>query len=117
MPSNTSFTIDVSKMERAERLMKSGMMRTLVARAGFKIEGESKDIAPFEFGTLKGSIRTTVIDKGVEAEAQIGPTVHYAIHHEFGTVKMRARPYMRPSLKKVSPFFVEWIKVALKRLA
>lgn len=31
----------------------------------------------------------------------VGPATSYAIHHEFGTSKMEARPFMRPAAKKV----------------
>lgn len=31
----------------------------------------------------------------------IGPSVSYAVYHEFGTSKMEARPYMRPAAEKV----------------
>lgn len=31
----------------------------------------------------------------------VGPTVEYAVYHEFGTYKMAARPFMRPAMDKV----------------
>ncbi|WP_323190458.1 hypothetical protein [Halostella sp. PRR32] len=30
-----------------------------------------------------------------------GPSVEYAIHHEYGTSKMEARPFMRPAAERV----------------
>lgn len=31
----------------------------------------------------------------------VGPTTNYAVHHEFGTSKMEARPFMRPAAERV----------------
>ena len=31
----------------------------------------------------------------------VGPSVEYAVYHEFGTSKMEARPFMRPAAEKV----------------
>lgn len=31
----------------------------------------------------------------------VGPTTSYAVHHELGTSKMGARPFMRPAAEKV----------------
>ena len=31
----------------------------------------------------------------------VGPSVEYAVYHEFGTSKIEARPYMRPAAEKV----------------
>lgn len=33
----------------------------------------------------------------------IGPTTHYAVYGEFGTTRMRARPFAAPALKDVRP--------------
>lgn len=34
--------------------------------------------------------------------AHVGPSVHYAIYHEFGTHKMAARPYLAPAVETVA---------------
>ena len=31
-------------------------------------------------------------------EAEAGPGTHYAVYHEYGTEKMAARPFMRPTV-------------------
>ena len=47
---------------------------------------------------------------------RIGPTTEYAPFLEFGTVHMRARPFMIPALEGESPKFTEAIRQINKEL-
>ena len=47
-------------------------------------------------GTLRRSI-TIEVDKA-QLIAYVGTNVHYAIYLELGTIKMYARPFLRPAL-------------------
>lgn len=49
-------------------------------------------------GTLRNSIDITTLDQGFAAE--IGTGIEYARYLEFGTDRMRPRPFLRPSYKK-----------------
>ncbi len=76
-----------------------------VMKAAYDIEGQAKAIVPVDTGNLKNSIQTT--QEG-ELAAAVGPrAVEYAIYVEYGTVKMRAQPYMRPAAEKVRPAFIQ----------
>lgn len=48
-----------------------------------------------------------------EHSGVVRATVGHAVHTEFGTKKMAARPHMRPALEKVRPIIIE----ALERVA
>lgn len=50
-------------------------------------------------GTLRNSIHVTKIRALVR---QIGDGVEYGIHLEFGTVRMGARPFMRPMAQRLA---------------
>ena len=51
-----------------------------------------------------GATLNSVTDKRKDRlERAIGPTTEYAIYGEFGTTRMRARPFAAPALKDVQP--------------
>ena len=62
--------------------------------------GHSKDIVPYDTGTLHNSIQIINFAKS-EGDSIIGTwgsrDVNYAIFVEFGTIFMSAQPYLRPS--------------------
>lgn len=62
--------------------------------AGTHVEGEAKDRAPYDSGRLRDSI-THRVNGDV---AIVGTPVEYATYVEYGTVRMKAQPYMRPAL-------------------
>lgn len=58
------------------------------------VQGDAINRCPVDTGTLRASIATEVKDK----TATVGTNVHYAAYVEYGTVKMKAQPYLRPAL-------------------
>lgn len=87
-------------------------------------------------GRLKGSITWAVRDKGSNVSGaaragdkvsspsdsytvHVGTNVEYAPHHEYGTVKMGARPYLRPALQSmkgaIRQDFAKWVKEFMRR--
>lgn len=73
-----------------------------------EIANRAWSIAPYRTGALKASIRvdrrddrgrfTSAGNVGI-ASYEVSANTHYAGFVEFGTRKMRARPYMRPALR------------------
>lgn len=63
--------------------------------AGIIVEGQAKLLTPVDTGLLRSSINYQVQGK----TCKIGTNVHYAPHVEFGTVRMKAQPYLRPALQ------------------
>lgn len=68
-----------------------------VYKAGLKVEGDAKMLAPVDTGALRGSIQT---NQGAGISAAVTTSLEYAPHQEFGTSKMKAQPYLRPALNK-----------------
>lgn len=68
-----------------------------VYKAALKVEGDAKMIAPVDTGNLRRSITTS---QGNDISAAVSTTVEYAPYVEFGTSRMQAQPYLRPSLNK-----------------
>jgi HK97 gp10 family phage protein len=89
-----------------------GALTSLTEKAAVELVGRALDagvgaaqrLVPIDTGALQGSI-------GVVAEAAAtgdggaagayGTSVEYALHVEFGTSKMSAQPYLRPSVDAV----------------
>lgn len=63
-------------------------------------------------GLLRGTISHTRIAKH---QAITFSPMEYAPHLEYGTVKMGARPFLRPSLARVKPSFVIAVERAAQR--
>lgn len=79
-----------------------GQASAALRKTAFAIEADAKVLAPFEFGTLKGSISTTITGDGRfgAMSAEIGPTVEYGVYQELGTSIMAAQPYMGPAFDR-----------------
>jgi HK97 gp10 family phage protein len=96
---------------RAEQAIK-----TAVWEIGLEVEGQAVELAPIDLGRLKGSITTQMAERGSEVrapaeaedkigkpggalDAHVGTNVKYAEYQEYGTVRNRAQPYLRPALQ------------------
>ncbi len=78
-------------------------LKKALAAAGFVAEGRAKTIASEknirDTGFLIGSIQAAPpVLTANGGEVDVGVAAEYAIHHEFGTSKMAARPFMRPAI-------------------
>jgi len=61
---------------------------------GGMAESYAKQLCPVDTGNLRNSITHAQINETDEA---IGTNVEYAPYVELGTMKMQARPYLRPA--------------------
>ena len=118
------------------KAMDSAIEAALV-QAGGIIEGQAVALVPLDTGRLKGSITyRTKKDRSdqprVPARSQdvvstpsdkwtlyVGSNVKYAPYIEYGTVRSKARPYLRPALhlfkKEIVRDFSKWVQEHLKR--
>jgi HK97 gp10 family phage protein len=81
-----------------------------VALAGQKVEKDTKNITPVStqltrpggpHGDLRKSVKAGQVRRTSNgAEVSVGTNSEYAMYVEFGTTKMAAQPYLRPSLQK-----------------
>lgn len=88
--------------------IKNNLKNKLMTMSYF-VEAEAKRMCPVLTGNLRSSIHTifdeadlsayigTSRDKLIQVSG-IGTITFYAPYVEFGTYKMRARPYLRPAL-------------------
>lgn len=109
--------IDVSQVRRlAVDLGKVGARATLaasrvVAKTALQVEATAKSLAPVDTGALRNSIG---VDHDI-LRAEIGPTVAYAEHVEFGTARMAPQPYMGPALDRHTPDFIAALEAVAGR--
>lgn len=61
---------------------------------GGNAESYAKRLCPVDTGRLRNSITHAQLDERTEV---IGTNVSYGVFQELGTVKMRARPFLRPA--------------------
>lgn len=74
---------------------------------------ESTGIPGYMGGTLRNSITHKVVDD--EDAVYIGSNVEYAPYVEMGTVKMKARPFLKPAVENHTDYYKRIIENELKR--
>jgi hypothetical protein len=72
----------------------------IVNRLAYQVEVRAKQFAPFEFGALRNSGKTTPATEN-DPTAVIGFYVEYAAYQELGTYKMGAQPYLLPAVQTI----------------
>lgn len=80
--------------------------RPMISKSQMKQEGRSKRVSdpnaeagvPVQTGALQASIKKSVTMKSGNFIGRIWTSIKYAQYVEFGTSKMRARPFMRPAI-------------------
>lgn len=83
-----------------------------VGKAAFDIQKDAVKMAPYDTGTLAGSIQASVD----ETVGVVFTDVEYAGYQEFGTYKMAAHPFLRPAFDINAPKFVAAIQRMLASL-
>lgn len=63
--------------------------------AGLLVLRSAQQKCPVDTGNLRASLTKEVSDR--ELYAVVGTKVHYAPYVEYGTRKMRAKPYLKPA--------------------
>jgi HK97 gp10 family phage protein len=88
---------------------------SLVVRKTAKdVEARAKTRAPVDTGALKNSIQARPRDE-LTSEVVVGQ--EYGLYQEFGTVKMAARPFLRPAVEEVAPAFEAAVTQAIEEAA
>jgi len=75
-------------------------IHTALDEIGAKAESYAKSVVPVDTGRLRDSITHKVND--ADSSVEVGSDVHYASYVELGTSRMRAQPYLRPSIERHS---------------
>ena len=72
---------------------------------GLTAEKYAKEITPVDTGRLRNSITHNVDGK----EVYVGTNVEYAPHVEYGTIKQKAQPFLRPAATEHSQTYKQII--------
>lgn len=89
--------LDTAVLDRMTVQMKP-RARAIIEKYGLAVTGDAAMRAPFEFGALRNSITSESKMTG-DMTFTVSDGVTYGIYQEFGTSKMRARPFMRPAIE------------------
>lgn len=73
-----------------------------LTKLAVRVERRAKHLAPVDTGRLRASVTNELGRDGRGLVVRVGTNVHYAPHLEYGTVRMRARPFLRPALGSVT---------------
>jgi HK97 gp10 family phage protein len=120
-----SITIDTKEVDRLCKVL--GTNRDgIVRRMAFQIEGEAKQLAPYDTTAMRNSIYTetskesgfSVADSNSHSKnpkvttiqhpkpddgfANVGPSVDYAAFVELGTSRQQAQPFLVPAAESVA---------------
>lgn len=74
-----------------------------LTRIGFEAEGYAKKECPVDTGNLRNSITHEVVQS--EKAVYIGTNVEYAAYVELGTVRTKAKPYLKPAATEHSTVY------------
>ena len=113
-----SIKFKVSGVDRVVRTIakKGKQARTATNReldlSSKRIERMAKTKAPVDTGALKNSIFSA---KAGDLTYKVTAPQHYAIFVEKGTRKMRAQPYLRPSLDAERPKLISNLRKIYER--
>jgi len=89
------------------------ILNTAVLKAAKELLQEVVNNAPVgETGELSNSLRAVMTRKRDKNQvaAKVSTTVYYARFVEFGTVKMSAKPFMRPAFDKKEKELIDIVK-------
>lgn len=89
--------------------------RLEVKRGALNVQTKARRRAAVDTGRLRNSITHEVAEDGLSAV--VGTNVEYAPYVEFGTRRMRARPFLFPALEEEVPAFRSRLRSALARAA
>ena len=69
---------------------------------------------PVDTGRLRASITHQVTTNGTSGDMRVGTNVEYAPYVELGTFRMKARPFIKPSITEHKAHYVSVIKNRLQ---
>jgi HK97 gp10 family phage protein len=72
-------------------------LSALIRKTAHDIEIDAALAAPVDTGFLRKSIQTETVD---DLTSRVYVGAEYGVHVEYGTVRMRAQPFLRPALER-----------------
>lgn len=86
-------------------------LRTIVKNNGIQLTQGAQKRSPVDTGALRRSIRLSLENGNLKAVVKTN--VHYAKFVEYGTIRQKAQPFMRPSFRVQKAKFIRDIKNAI----
>lgn len=86
-------------------------LRTIVKNNGVQLVQGAQKRSPVDTGTLRRSIRLSLENNNLKAVVKTN--VPYAKFVEYGTIRQKAQPFMRPSLRVQKAKFVKAVQNAI----
>jgi HK97 gp10 family phage protein len=80
--------------------------KPILSKSARIVKKTAKKIAPFDTGDLVRGMRHEVFDD----HAIVYNKVEYAIYQEYGTYKMKGKPFLRPALRGNRNYIVKLFK-------
>lgn len=81
-----------------------------------KAQEKSKTLARVDTGFMQDNINVKVLESNRDrVVGEIRSEAEYSSYNEFGTYKMSAKPFIRPSVSASTPWFYSSVKQALKK--
>lgn len=115
MPLDVGFKLNLNPraMQEIKEALRKGFEIATIA-----VVGDAKELAPGEPGTSTGNNARSIDSEVKEESGKIVATVFtqsgYGGYLEIGTVKMPARPYLKPAFDKNRDLFLQATRLALK---
>jgi len=93
-----------------------GKLKEVLTKSVIEVERKAKLKSPVDTGRLRASITHEVSKLRSQHIGRVGTNVEYAPYQEFGTVKIKAQPYLLPALRESMRFIKKLIEKAFKEL-
>lgn len=105
----------VRELENTERDVEKSKQEALEA-GGKLLQQRTKEKAPHKTGVLEGEIQLSdVADGQIDVYVDNQGRAYYGSMHEFGTSKMRARPFMGPTFNQSISAIENEMAISIKK--
>ena len=119
---NKGFYVDIENVEqeikriRLYEIEKRENVKGIIKKSAQKVNREAKKRAPVLSGDTKASIKTKYYENGLFATVRPRLPKGWKAHfHEYGTVKMRARPFMTPAEETTRPQYLSDLQQEVRK--
>lgn len=99
-------------IQKLHNSMNMDRIKEVVRNNGAEMENKMKRKAAVDTGFMRRSVNMTLHENGMTVSVM--PTAHYSVYVEYGTRKMSAQPFVRPSYHEQKQQFIKDMKRVMK---